>query len=236
MSLPRATTPAVPTILVTAMVSQDTYGDGIVRRAAPDGSWARFYCTEKWTDGTERTTDFTIKAVGSTTVDGQPARWIELKFVDGMKPEDQGPFLKLLIPAKSLEPGEDPLKNTLKAWRKSRDRNAIELKDKDVEFLRPRMALFLSPPIKGVKKTDKTRTVDWQGGQLVCEVFEGTARFEHRVDNSDWHCLLSVHDKVPFEVAAATIEITNEDGNKGTLDFQLADFGTDAKSDGPDLQ
>jgi len=70
-------------IVATLLASHHASADGIVRRAAADGAWATFYGAEKWNDGTERTIEFTIKSVGRTTVDGQPARWIGTANIDG---------------------------------------------------------------------------------------------------------------------------------------------------------
>jgi hypothetical protein len=210
-------------------------GDCLLRRVATDGAWATFHCTEKWDDGTERAFYVTIKSVGTATVDDQPARWIELKIHDDDgKTKGKGTLFKFLVLEKHLKVDGDPLNNVLKVWRKRRD--DIPAAINDLNFDLPRLDLFISQPIKNLKKTDQHRTVDWQGGQLTCDVLEGSRRFEHRIGNDETHYLLAVHENVPFGVAAATLSVACDDGVTGTVDFRITDFGTNATSDLPDLK
>jgi hypothetical protein len=205
-------------------------GDGLLRRVAPDRAWVTFHCSEKWTDGTERAFYFTIKSVGRTTSDSQPARWIELKFEsDGEKGRSPGTMFKFQVLEKHLAAGGDPLHNVLKAWRQRPDEKPTELND--LNFYLPRLNLFISPPIENLKKTDQRRTVDWQGGQLTCDVWEGSRRFEQEDGNDETRYLLSVHESIPFGVAAARLDVEMDDGVTGTVDFRVTDFGADATSD-----
>jgi hypothetical protein len=207
-------------------------GDCLLRRIAPHGAWATFHCNDKWDDGTEYAFYVTIKSVGSDTIDDQPARWIELKLHQGGK--DKGNLWKFLVLEKHLGPDGDPLNNVLKAWRKLRDGEPVEIKD--LNFDLPRLNLFISAPIKNLKKTNQRRTVEWQGGQLTCEVFEGSGRFEHKVGNDETHYLLSVHERMPFGVAGATLDVKGDDGETGTVEIRVVEFGANAISDLPDLK
>ena len=207
-------------------------GDCLLRRVAPDGAWATFHCNDKWDDGTEYAFYVTIKSVGGTTIDDQPARWIELKF--HQRGDDNGSVWKILVLEEHLGPDGDALNNVVKGWRKHRDCDPTEIKDLNSDL--PRLHLFISAPIKNLKKTDQRRTVEWQGGQLTCEVFEGSGQFEHKVGNDETHYLLSVHEKMPFGVAGATLNVKGDDGVTGTIEFRVVDFGANAISELPDFK
>ena len=126
------------------------------------------------------------------------------------------------------------LNNVVKGWRKRRDDDPTEIKDLNSDL--PRLHLFISAPIKNLKKTDQRRTVEWQGGQLTCEVFEGSGQFEHKVGDDETHYLLSMHEKMPFGVAGATLNVKGDDGVTGTVEFRVIDFGANAISDLPDFK
>jgi hypothetical protein len=205
-------------------------GDCLVRVLPKDGGWATFHVAEKWDDGTESSFYITIKAVGGAMIDDMPCRWIELKFQsDEGKSKGLGSTWKFLIPEEHLGLHSDPLKNAVKTWHKSRDGEIREARD----AVSPRLHLFISPEIKNLKKSDRQSTIDWQGGQLACDVIEGSNRSEFKVETR-YH--LSLHEKVPFGVAAARLEIVDRDGSTGTVNLGITEYGFDGTSDLPDVK
>lgn len=209
--------------------SATVHGDTFIRRLPADGAWARFYVNESWSDGAGRTMWITISSAGKAMVGNKKCRWIEWKFQTEDAPQrETASVFKFLIPEEHLKAGGDPLANVVKAWRRTRDRELVEMGKNDVEALLPRLHLVCEgPPIQQIQKIGGKETIEWQSGKLECEVLLGNTREE----SVEVHYRLRVHPKVPFGVAAATLEVEDHDfAETGTLDFALTEMGTGAKS------
>lgn len=207
-------------------------GDGLVRRLPEDGAWALFYCTEEYDDGEKRTEWITIKSVGTIVEDGQACRWIEVVLQnDEGRRKGTGSTWKFLIPEKHFVPEGDPLDHVIRTWHKYENQQSVR---RDIDFFKPRLHLIIPPPIKDLKEIAEKQTVDWQRGQLVCNVLVGTIRQEYKVETVKKQYRIAVHDKVGFGVAAVKIEMESDLPYKGTVQFMLTDMGTDAKSGIPD--
>ena len=218
-----------------AFQSTAVYGDALIRRLPADGAWARFYMNESWMDRSERTGWITISSVGEETIGKEKCRWIEWKFETEDGQQRVTSVFKFLIPEEHLKAGGDPLTHVVKAWRKSRDRDPVALEQIDIEALYPRLHLICEgPPIELIKKLEKKETVQWQKGKLECEVLLGTTQEEYEIETSKVRYRLRVNPKIPFGVAAATLEVDSTIGERGTLEFIVVDMGTGARSDLPE--
>ena len=97
--------------------------EGLLYQLPKDGHWVRFEIDDTITgpDGTEFPVvgTLTMSSVGTTKVDGQKCRWIEIAVEAKQSGKPFSHVDKLLIPEKHLGKGKEPLKHVAKAWRKS---------------------------------------------------------------------------------------------------------------------
>jgi hypothetical protein len=220
----------IASILTAMVLIGDTVrADDVVRHLPKDGAWVRYHTTEKWDDGTERTFQFQISLVGHATVEGEKCRWIELRLKsDSSK---SWSVFKWLVPEKQLELGGTALANAHKAWRKTGEKQARET---NLKGLFARLYLFVPPPLKGAKKIGKMESVEWQEGQLNCDVVIVRTHDEFPGDTTDTIYRLKLHKRVPFGVAAAKLTVDSAIGIKGSIEYTLLDMGTNAKSEIPE--
>lgn len=95
---------------------------------------------------------------------------------------------------------------------------------------------MIAPAIENLKKTGATEAVEWQGGRMMCDVFEGTARHEYRVETSEFEYRLFINDSVPFGVAGGTLRLKSSLGHRGIIQYRLIDMGSGATSDLPNAK
>lgn len=215
-----------------ALFGSSVRADDVVRQLPKDGAWVLYHFTEKWDDGTERTLQFMISLVGQTTIKNEKCRWIELKLKsDGAK--SWSVVYKWLVSEKNLTLGGTALANAHKTWRKWRDKNPREFNLKESIV---RLYLFAPPPLKGAKKIGKIETVEWQQGQLKCDVAVVRAHYEFPTETTDTVFHLKLHKRVPFGVAAAKLTVDSSDGVQGTIEYWLMDMGANAKSEIPEAK
>lgn len=220
--------------LILAMSEGQAVADGLVRKLPADGSWATFHCMEEFDDGNKRAYYVTIKSVGAVEVEKKACRWLEFKFQDDeQRKSGIGLAEKFLIPDEHWGPKGDPSNHAIKAWRKRVDKEPMEFAKLEDYF--PRLYLILPPPID-LKKTKVQEAVEWQGGRLMCDVLQGTARHVLKVETCETQFRLLVSDKAPFGVAGASQQIQSNRGYKGTVEYRLTDMGTGAICDMPGVR
>lgn len=223
--------------------------DGFIQRPAPDGTWARFEgvrVTSKPVGGeTTLPETVVIRFVGTTEVDGEPCRWIEIS--TELMQENGRKFTeiqKLLIPVKYLTGNDDPLEHVKKAWRWNsvvpKENALTELKLDDVRtwrILRTWVRPYLREPLAGDRI--EPATIECKLGEVECAGKAATDRWVEPVTGLVYESkfLLRLHPDSPLGVAAWEHEVKvskDEPFGTTTTRLHLAEFGKDAKSVIPD--
>ena len=227
------------------------FADGFVYQLAKDGAWVRYQVEGKgkMPNGTNVTQvgKLTMSSVGIQNVDGKLCRWIEIttdiRLSD--RPASQR-TIKLLIPEEHLGKGKEPLKHTLKGWRKhSAINNGLlqEIKDplgSGAAFLKKYLTPYLRGPIDGAEKLE-IATVDSNLGKLECA---GLVVKEKRMTGSGatihYTHTVRLHERSHFGVVSIQSEMRMElDGlvrANMVSTITLSDSGTDATSAIPDAR
>ena len=232
-------------LVAVLLVGSSARGDGLLYQLPPDGSWVRFRAAMTHDAGGaagepgKMNATFTMRSVGSETVEGEKCRWIEMELVPTNPPDAQqgapgGPphvVCKLLLPEKNLQKGKDPLDHIVKGWLKFGDQEPQEMKDAHSEQAGP-VPAFLSGPLDDVKQLDK-KTIDTKLGKLECAGL--TARKDYAQGDAKTNVKFEtrLHDKAPFGVVSSTLhyQTTRARGPEGgTLALDFDDAGKDAKS------
>ena len=200
-----------------------------IRRELPkESAWVRYHMTEKWDDGTERIFEFEIHVFAPETIQNRTYRWIELKLGD---PSKSRSVCKWQVLEEDLKRGGMALVNSRKTWRKTSDG---EPRTDDLEDSFARLYLFCPPPIEGAKLTGEKETIDWQQGKMECEIATVKKHDKFRTDETDTLYRLKLNPKVPLGIAGATLNVTDSEGVKGTIEYSLLDMGDKATSEIPE--
>ena len=232
-------------LVAVVLVASSARGDGLVYQLPPDGSWVRFRATMSHDapggqgEPAKMNATFTMRSVGSETVEGEKCRWIEMELAPANPPDAQqgapgGPphvVCKLLLQEKNLQEGKDPLARIVKGWLKQGDQEPQELTDPHSERAGP-VPAFLSAPLDNVKKLDK-KTLDTKLGKLECPGLAGQRDYAQGDANTTVKFETRLHDKAPFGVVSSTLHYQTPRARgpeAGTLTLDLDDTGKDAKS------
>lgn len=127
----RRTFVAILSLASVAATFQKVAADGLIERAPPEGGWAT-YKFETLTSELGgpltlvNTSQATIRALGSKSVDGEPCRWVEVEYQIVLSPrggskKSAGVFTtiqRILLPEKSLAAGQDPLAAVVELWQR----------------------------------------------------------------------------------------------------------------------
>ncbi len=241
---------AVPVILLVATCA--AFADDGPAKLPADGWWVRYYVTMR-REGTndDGILKRTYSLVGTSIVNGENCRWVEMKTVQMVNGNEQTDILKFLVPEKALLEAEKPLESLVRAWRKIDDGAVTEQKfnqplgaagsvaSADFGWGRD-MVIFPGPQRKTTAVKEK-KAIEYQQGRL--EVAEGragkhvatrraltsgqkqTIAFEYTIWN---HATVAPG----FCAAKTRYEILIDDAPKaaGVGEWVIEDFGTDAKS------
>jgi len=194
-----------------------------------------------------------ISCVGTTTIDGQSCRWIEIDLQrKGHKPTETE-VLKLLIPEDKIGEGTEPLKHVIKAWRRPSGPNvpgpqAINDVKESLEL--QNLKLFLHEMYNGVKEMGEVTitnesitelekvTVDCALGEVECHGVRKEATFTRNGMAQEVSYTVLLHDDAPFGVVSMEVTMTPKvEGNgagKHTLKFVLKEIGKNEASVLPD--
>lgn len=222
-----------------ALVGAAARADGLIYRLPADGAWVRYDAIavfDQDAQPSEVTGKLVIRSVGQVTVNDQKHRWIEIRIV--LESPGWNQVTKLLIPEARLKKGHAPIKHVLRAWHQVAKREIKSLK-LPVESGYEAVHAMLGGPLQNRKKLEKKEEVQWQKGNLQCEVLTGSLPFfKNRINDLYVKQRIRLHETVPFGVAAATFEFWDKQDGKhtrvGTMNFWLSAMGKDAKSELPD--
>lgn len=225
----------VAVIGMLSLLAADPSGGSSLQLLAPDGTWAKYQVNIKLA-GQEVSATWTARSVGQATHNNQPCRWIELQ------QDSEGPgFPKMtwrcLVPEAAFGEGKHPLGKAVKVWQK------IEGKDAElVGSIEAQDAIFgalIKGPETNLKAEDAPEIVQWQKGDMKCEVIAGdsdtklNSTIPVRIHHRNFR-----HPDAPFGMGGVHWSLTLGDGEqKQTINVKmtLQDQGTDAKAQLPEL-
>lgn len=215
--------------------------DGLLYQLPKDGTWARFRIDgkAKQADGTPVTLvgTMTLSSVGTTAVDGQRCRWIEIATEGKRNDEEFTEIDKLLIPEKHLARGQRPLQHVLKVWHQHSQLSDVPREIKQADALRAHclkggIRHFLHGPFKTEEKLARA-LVTSKLGKLKCEGIKATEQPDDGGASLDFTYIIRLHKKAPFGVVTWELKAKLEHNGQTvsmTTKLTLSDFGKDAKS------
>lgn len=230
-------------LILTTLTRLATAG-GPVQSLPKDGCWVTFFLEIELSgpDGIngEHTGSWTIRSVGTKTVDGERCRWIEIE--EHINQADDGkPFtrwLKYLVREKDLKPGGDLLKNLVEYWRKDTQETRTATKSEERPAMMP---MFFRGTPKKATLVANPKHVLWQQGEFLIKEAEAQTQ-----TISSPECDLVIRDvvwkssKVPFGTAAVNSGVRLERDGFPTYIYvrrlTLKDHGTGAKSKIPEAE
>lgn len=232
-------------VMVVACLSAASLAqaEGVIQRVPEDGTWVRYHVAWKISgdlvNQRQGTGTWTIRLVGTRTVNDIRCRWIEFEerlSVDGASDAGEPTVEKFLVPEHSLQPGGNPLNDVIRFWVGSKDGTPEKLEGPWSGIAE---SVFL-PASKRMEQGLEPRIVEYQRGKL--ETGPGLIEQAHPTDRRgrqatiDYH--LWKHPEVPIGTAAARIELTipidAELRWRWVRELTVLDFGTGAKSSLPE--
>jgi hypothetical protein len=235
-------------IVAICLAPNAVLGEGLIYQLPVDGAWVRFDVDAKGAepDGSEvkMTGALTMSSVGTSDVDGQRCRWIEIAYESTANGQPWIEVNKLLIPEKHLGKGKEPLENVVKWWMKhsmvadGTPQQVKDLKGQGAVYV-TRARPMLHGPFQMPEKLDKV-PVESKLGKLECEGLvarEKTDDTQSKV-SYDSKYTIRLHPDAPFGVVTWQHEMKGlRDGQPQrtvNLELKLADYGKNAKSALPD--
>jgi hypothetical protein len=231
-------------VVVAIAASVSARADGLIYKLAKDGDSATFEMeykanvSSKKEDGRKGT--FTISMVGTTTVDGQKCRWIEVKEVTrfriaGEDVERTG-ITKILIPEKEIGKGKSPGEHMIRGWVRGADSGDVRaLKDKEAPELLLFRTLWLAGPAPESREVEKADVETKPLGMLKCVGVTGTYELVQEGGNGYFTYENRLNDKAPFGLVSSKWKIERKLNaalvDEGTVTFTLIDINTTALSE-----
>jgi|GEM_PF-3510146 len=269
--LPLGTLFCLSSTILALVPAASAVADGLVYRLPPDGAFAEFQgevetelefppeverlltpeARAKLGDKKSKVrVTVAVSSVGRVRRAGQACRWIELKWTtedvkSGVRNEN---VLKVLLPARYLRRGQDPLDHAALTFFNPKDVDRDDFEPEPgfnrIQYELDRFRPVFPEPLRKVA-TQPKRTVRSPAGTFKdCEVITGVTSYdgplleEGRMEfQSDWEIVL--HEDAPFGVVemrcrSAGAEIGSDDepavGYKTTGTVTLTKVGTGAVS------
>jgi hypothetical protein len=159
-----------------------------------NGVWVRYRCLVR-PEGQmpEYVRHVTVSSVGRETVNDQPCRWIELKYVGNAQDDKSTAIFKLLIPEKALLEDEQPIQRVVRAWGKYDEQESFELTpavlnggDPGAQFNLDTELLFFPGPLRRAKPLNRKVTVTFGNRELdINRGVSGKYVSQRKILNSD---------------------------------------------------
>ncbi|MEX1232426.1 MAG: hypothetical protein WEB58_19425 [Planctomycetaceae bacterium] len=221
-------------------VADEPTSAALMQTLPHDGAWAT-YNVNVMVNDQEFIMSATARLVGQATYGGKLCRFIEYEQTVAAPPAIDVPQLgnltwRLLVPEEEFGEGKDPLAKAEKKWVKY-DRMEPEAVE-SIELRDPIFAILFQGPKKNLKIEDAKEKVNWQRGQLECQVVSGQNELEIGGAKLDVMHRIFRHPDVPFGVAGMQQEMKATFGGqevKVTLRASLRDHGKEAKAKLPEL-
>jgi hypothetical protein len=236
--------PAV--VLLVLALGSSASAAGLISQIPKDGEWVRY----QWSHSTgagETSGTLTMSSVGSSTVDGQLCRWLELKLTYDEGTVKHAFVTKVLAPEKDIKAEASFM--PAQVWFKVDDAPPVpRLNPKDAPEWLNRIQLVLKHVLLPLRDAGKLndKTIEYQHGKLTCSGLKQTAigdatKVTINGTPAEWKTAsarsLWMHKDVPFGIARCESQHTFLQNGEATkvesVNFFLSDFGSDAKTELP---
>lgn len=217
--------------LLAGALSADPTLVPLLQTLPDDGRWAKYHLRLQAPDQ-DQTLSWTVRSVGQFQQAGRDVRCIELERAGGNGNIPPGCH-RLLVPVDAFGSGKHPLGQTVRMWSKEGNSAPESFESLSSD---PVLALFLAGATEDVRRQDQQETIDWQRGQLKCEVFTG--RSSQDIGDSKFALTWTIlrHADVPFGLAGVRAKLTiGEQADLIQVTLTLQDHGQDAKATLPEL-
>jgi len=232
---------AVFLILGSLMAADEVKAAPLIYSLPEDGAWATFQVAVDW-DAKSVPLSLTARSVGQFLHDNKPYRCIELEMVVPDGPHQiiiypvENVTWRLMIPEDQFGDGKNPIASAVKCWRKIGENEPVL--EASLAAADPLFASILKGPEGKLKREDATEKIQWQNGNLDCQVFTGRQEMEFVGVMVEISSRILRHNEVPFSTAGVRKELK---ATAAGTDYQvnisatLRDFGQDAKPKLPHL-
>ncbi|HEY3391968.1 MAG TPA: hypothetical protein VGK58_04635 [Lacipirellulaceae bacterium] len=198
-----------------------------------------------------------VSSVGVDKYAERGCRWIELRssskrISSGSQEEHPNPIylLKMLIPEKYLNRGNDPLDNAVLTFFNPKDSDRAKVApEPGFDRIRYEIERFIPrcpPPLEDETRLDNETIETAIGTFRDCEVIRGTSQFDRPLSNdgrwegkSTW--IIALHPDAPFGVVRLGTESTVNEVHTGsavksqsTREYKIAAKGADATTELPE--
>ena len=203
-----------------------TNADAIVGSLPPDGAWARYEVTLRREAGGDVATEaasITLSSVGQTEIEGKPARWIEMMYVN-----DGTSYTKVLIPEEAFKGDASPINSMVRGWK---HRNSETPTSIDREAPTGLLHSLFPGRLKEAKRA-ASREFEVGSKSVAANGIVGTVAFDET--NEALYKVWS-NPEVPFGTVSMELEETspNRSAERRVI-VLLKEFGNGAKSAMPD--
>lgn len=206
--------------------------DGLIFQLPADGAWARF---DVKTDGSSRIGELkqavatagtlTVSSVGHVTRSKQTCRWIELKSESKSAGVYPKLVLKMLIPEKRLQRGQDPLAHSVLAFfdPKPMDEKKAPLLESfidegfnRIQYEIDRFRADFPKPLYDSKNLERETVVTPAGRFEDCEILTGTSEYDGPLVHNGRNVFqgkyrIAIHPRAPFGVVAMSMELNGRE-------------------------
>jgi hypothetical protein len=217
----------VSAVVLVSFVS--ARADGIVHRLPDDGTGA-VYELESTFDSNGKTSrakgTLTMLSVGTTTVEKEKCRWLELQMVMRGDEGRRRMIYKVLIPEGFLRAGQAPMEHIVKSWWQRRDGEPELLQSHPKDENWGVLPLLLSGPPTKPSALDKME-VATPLGKIQCTGTRGTLKIEQESRKWEGTIETRLHEKAPFGVISMRLEMDVDrrgQRSKGTFSLKLIEI------------
>lgn len=230
-------------LLLALAVTNHSFGGGLLQKLPKDGVWAQYLLEAEAVRGEARRKMpngvVTIRSVGSTVIEGEKCRWIELESKADDAKTKAMVVIKVLLREKDLKPGTTSAPRIVRGWKKHPSSKTVKpVTNKDM-IGESGLWVFFGAKSSDEKRLKKTKVVDYQKGKLKIAAAK-TARLDVQLAEIPPNDLklnarqtVWTHKSIPFGTAVLRIgweARTKARSGKLFFTFTLQDFGTGAKS------
>lgn len=206
--------------------------DGLVFQLPADGEWARYAVK---TEGTATIGDLkqpiattgtlTVSSVGKVTRNQQTCRWLELNAESKSEGAYPKLVLKMLVPEKNLQRGQDPLAHSVQTFFDPKpvdEKKAPSVESfiddgfNRIQYELDRFRADFPKPLYNSKNLER-ETVETPAGRFEdCEILTGTSGYDGPLLDNGRSVFkgtyrITIHPQAPFGVVATSMETTGRE-------------------------
>ncbi|MBS0264796.1 MAG: hypothetical protein JSS02_22870 [Planctomycetes bacterium] len=228
--------------LAVLAVCQSACADGLIYQLPAQNVQARYklelLASANGEQQPARKGSLTIATVGSSEINGEKCRWIEIKMIISEDAGERATLMKVLVPEKHRTKGQSPGANMIKAWVAEGDVAPMEFRDlTDSRTLA--IAVLLAGPPKNANTSDPLEIDNPKLGKVRCAGVTGDQEIAGplglqvplRIDDR-------LHDDSPFGLVTANwsfeLKVNGQSAIQGQFKLTLTDINTTALTEWPD--